>query len=79
MQSDSTTVSHVRTPLDVVIDEFPETSNRLCITAPIIVNPPFVNAINKLQTNNVRGLLPEETIPITGLMTERVNREVSLV
>ena len=52
-QSDSITVSDCRTLFDSVIENFPDTTNRLTSTADIVERPSFESGIVKLQRNSI--------------------------
>ena len=68
LKDDTTTMSDLRTLFDAVIDEFPETANRLNSSAHIVLYSEFEKAIVKLQVGNVSGLSQDEALSISKLI-----------
>lgn len=60
LQKDDTTMETVRDLFDCVIDDYPETANRLTSTADIVHSPCFESAVVKLQRKLGHTLTHEE-------------------
>lgn len=67
LQEESTSVSDVRAMFDAVIEEFPETTDRLTSSAEIVHSPLFESAVVKVQRGNSSALSREERAMLSSL------------
>lgn len=60
LEHDSTTLCNMRALFDAVIDDFPQTVNRVSVNAGIVFSSAFESAAVKLQIDNVSGFSRKE-------------------